>query len=70
MGLTNLGTGVGAAFKRSWEGEATTFISFGEGRGVTGADENEAGNAFGRIPCVGLGFTVGAFKPLFGAEPV
>jgi hypothetical protein len=69
IGLTNLGAGVGAAFKRSWEGEATTFISFGEGRGVAGAGENEAGNAFGKIPCVGLGFPV-AFKPLFGAEPV
>jgi hypothetical protein len=70
IGLTNLGAGIGAAFKRSWEGEATTFISFGEGRGVTGAGENEAGNAFGKIPCVGLGFPVGAFKPLVGAEPV
>jgi len=70
IALTNLGAGVGAAFKRSGEGEATTFTSFGEGRGFTGAGENEAGNAFGKIPWVGLGFPVGAFKPLFGAEPL
>jgi len=71
--LTRFGAGGPTISEAFGEREAIALTNLGAGVGFTSAVEDEGDTVrddlFSTVPLLGLGFTAGACKPVFGTEP-